>query len=588
MPTAASRAERRARMQALQAQLRDSSRANRSDVLEEQARQREAAQKRSTAHAHKLAKAERLLDERDMRERGEDVERHRAMHYTIEENEAWEKKLEEKERTRDKGMIDFQDLAERSYQRQIRQLKPDHAAYAQQKHAEAPTGERQLLRTGEAVSPAVASYGTHAPDEDAVDRLVSHLNHEHDQIQRRSRRREDDLDVEGTYINQRNKRFNRKIQRYFGEHTKELRENLERGTAMHHRPAARALRAPLLRADEWVVFDLGSRVCRAGFGGEAAPHALFDACALVHRADASDALWDLDWQRVDARSARERHAELVRRLARIVRSVYQEHLLCEGKAHPVLVAHSPLGLEPLRRAWCDVLLRAMHAPSVSFVDTHVLCTLAAGRTSALVVDLGHLETCVMPVYDGRPMTPLVATTPRAGRRLAQGLEALLRAHAPRRDGAAEYSEAIVGIQTQLLFVGAPPDAPAAGAAWPVDPDAFARAYAARPTSTSEAHYRGIQVPGWLRERAAELLLEPGDEDEQSVSECIAQCVRALPRDLRREMQASVLLAGGTAMLPGLARRLEADVARALGEAPGAVRVLGGRTSFVPGQPRRAL
>lgn len=55
----------------------------------------------------------------------------------------------------------------------------------------------------------------------------------HDQIQRRSRRREDDLDVEGTYINQRNKRFNRKIQRvrrrlltqYFGEHTKELREN---------------------------------------------------------------------------------------------------------------------------------------------------------------------------------------------------------------------------------------------------------------------------------------------------------------------------------------------------------------------------
>lgn len=105
MPNAASHAARRARWQALQAQLRDSSRANRSDVVDEQARQREAAQKRSPAHAHKLAKAERLLDERDMRERGEDVERHRAMHYTIEENEAWEKKLEEKERSRDKGMI---------------------------------------------------------------------------------------------------------------------------------------------------------------------------------------------------------------------------------------------------------------------------------------------------------------------------------------------------------------------------------------------------------------------------------------------------------------------------------------------------
>ncbi|WFD28939.1 SYF2 splicing factor [Malassezia nana] len=225
----ASQAERRARLQSLQARLRDSSRANRSDVIAEQAKQRESAQKRSTAHAHKLAKAERLLDERDMRERGEDVERHRAMHYTIEENEAWEKKLEEKERTRDKGMIDFQDLAERSYQRQIQQLKPDRAAYELQKRAESQAASRELVHSTPA---AVASYGTHAPDEDAVDRLVTHLNHEHDQIQRRSRRREDDLDVEGTYINQRNKRFNRKIQRYFGEHTKELRENLERGTAL--------------------------------------------------------------------------------------------------------------------------------------------------------------------------------------------------------------------------------------------------------------------------------------------------------------------------------------------------------------------
>ncbi|KAL4399673.1 Pre-mRNA-splicing factor Syf2 [Malassezia pachydermatis] len=147
-------------------------------------------------------------------------------------------------------MIDFQDLAERSYQRQLKTLTPDLAAYAKQKEAEAQStttpseqtstaltttsdSQQALVPAKEAkVSAAVASYGTHKPDEDSIDRLVSHLNHEQDQIRHRSRRREDDLDVEGTYINQRNKRFNRKIQRYFGEHTKELRENLERGTAL--------------------------------------------------------------------------------------------------------------------------------------------------------------------------------------------------------------------------------------------------------------------------------------------------------------------------------------------------------------------
>lgn len=349
------------------------------------------------------------------------------------------------------------------------------------------------------------------------------------------------------------------------------------------RPAARALRAPLLRTDEYVVMDLGSRVCRAGFGGDAAPQALFDACALVQptRPTPDDALWELDWHRADARSARERYAELVRRLLHIVRSVYQEHLHCDGKAHPVLVAHHTFALEALKHAWCDVLLRMMHAPSVSFVDTHVLCTLAAGRTSALVVDVGHLETCVMPVFDGRPMTSLISTTPRAGRRLAQGLDVLVRAHASRRDGAADVGEALEALQTQYLFVGAPCTPPALGAAWPVDPEAFARAYASFSTPTQDVCYRGICVPGWLRERATELLFEPGDEDEQSISECIAQCVRSLPRDLRQAMPASILLAGGTSMLPGFAARLEADVAQALGVEPSDVCILQGRTTFVP-------
>lgn len=275
-PDAASKShdDRRERFHKLQRRLRDSSSANRSDVIAEQVKHREASQRKSTAHAFQMAKAERILEDRDLLERGENIERHRAKTYTIEENEAWEKRLEEKERSRDKGMIgmsfimkkmdcsfvcsraeDFQDLAERSYLRQLKQFTPDRSAYIRQKEQEerqqqekcstsatsshsrsvlsAPSTDdsdgRALVPAKDApVSPAIASYGTHKPEESAVDRLVKHLNHEyvfgiitsllthaprHEQIQRRSRRREDDLDVEGTYINQRNKRFNRKIQR---------------------------------------------------------------------------------------------------------------------------------------------------------------------------------------------------------------------------------------------------------------------------------------------------------------------------------------------------------------------------------------
>ncbi len=43
----------------------------------------------------------------------------------------------------------------------------------------------------------------------------------------------------------------------------------------------------------------------------------------------------------------------------------------------------------------NVLLQQV--PSVSFIQTGLAAILATGRTTALVVDVGHLETTVLPV-----------------------------------------------------------------------------------------------------------------------------------------------------------------------------------------------
>ena len=103
-----SMADRKARLSALRSKMAESSRANRKDVLSEQSRTRGLAAARkeaSAAHARKLADAEQTLEERDLREAGEDIERHRNFAYSIEDNDRWEDKLQEKERRRDKGVI---------------------------------------------------------------------------------------------------------------------------------------------------------------------------------------------------------------------------------------------------------------------------------------------------------------------------------------------------------------------------------------------------------------------------------------------------------------------------------------------------
>ena len=46
------------------------------------------------------------------------------------------------------------------------------------------------------------------------------------------RRREHNGDADIDYINERNSKFNQKLDRFYSKYTKEIKDNLERGTAL--------------------------------------------------------------------------------------------------------------------------------------------------------------------------------------------------------------------------------------------------------------------------------------------------------------------------------------------------------------------
>ncbi|VDB99282.1 unnamed protein product [Peniophora sp. CBMAI 1063] len=73
----------------------------------------------------------------------------------------------------------------------------------------------------------------------------------------------------------------------------------------------------------------------------------------------------------------------------------------------------------------------------------------------------------------------------------------------------------------------------------------------------------LVIPGWIRERGAEVLFEGGDVDESSMAEIILESLLKVPVDLRRTLASSILVTGGTAMLPGFIRRLHSELLRAI-------------------------
>ncbi|XP_037737511.1 pre-mRNA-splicing factor SYF2 isoform X1 [Chelonia mydas] len=153
--------------------------------------------------------------------KGEDYDRVKLLEISAEDAERWERK--KKRKNPDLGFSDYAAAQLRQYQRLTKQIKPDMEKY-----------EKLREENGEELYPTANSllHGTHVPCKEGVDRMVTDLEKQIEKREKYSRRRayNDDADID--YINERNAKFNKKAERFYGKYTAEIKQNLERGTAV--------------------------------------------------------------------------------------------------------------------------------------------------------------------------------------------------------------------------------------------------------------------------------------------------------------------------------------------------------------------
>ncbi|QRW15114.1 pre-mRNA-splicing factor SYF2 [Ceratobasidium sp. AG-Ba] len=237
--------ERAAKMAELRAKMRDSTAANRKDLIAEHNKSKYSA-KEAARNEKQRRLAETLREAVDAEDRGEDLERRKNWEYSIEENDEWEKRKARKERRADFQFHDDAHAARRKYKKDLDLIKPDLAAYQAQKEAALGLGSSsavQSFSSGSTSNALTASehlyrdansllYGDNKPSEEAIDRVVSKLNLDIDKRAKFSRKRTNEEEGDITYINERNRVFNKKIARFYDKYTAETRASFERGTAI--------------------------------------------------------------------------------------------------------------------------------------------------------------------------------------------------------------------------------------------------------------------------------------------------------------------------------------------------------------------
>ncbi|KAJ1780169.1 pre-mRNA-splicing factor SYF2 [Coemansia sp. RSA 2167] len=131
-------------------------------------------------------------------------ERTRFMEYSIDQVSKYEERKQLKEENRERGFTDYAQVNQKKYERDVMKIKPNLQKSERNEH----------------------------DDERAVARLAQHVK---GQQEKRAKLHKPSVEKEGdrvSYINQKNARFNRKMDRAYDKHTQETRDNLERGTAL--------------------------------------------------------------------------------------------------------------------------------------------------------------------------------------------------------------------------------------------------------------------------------------------------------------------------------------------------------------------
>ncbi|KAJ3026919.1 UNVERIFIED_CONTAM: hypothetical protein HDU68_004843 [Siphonaria sp. JEL0065] len=335
--------------------------------------------------------------------------------------------------------------------------------------------------------------------------------------------------------------------------------------------------------EDRLVLDFGALHVKVGLSGESKPR--YHLPITVPSFDDPSINAGLYEPTLDHRlTARRREA-----LIDLFLSIYNKYILTDSKQRKVIICDKVLMPMPIKQLITDVLFRGFQVPAIHYANADLLALMCFGRGSGIVVDIGHLETTAVPVYDGRPLYQLVKMAPLGGKALIERFKMLIKNHASVKtsddippstatttdptiqlnqilDSQPEQfwhnlvAQTILVAQTasRMDLVETAQRNPLGQYAIydnPQSKDVSVRV----PYNASTAI---LTIPGWVRERATEVWFEGAgtvsSEDDSLVSLVLDMLVKC-PLDIRTDLASGLVFTGGCAMVPGVMTRVETDL-----------------------------
>ncbi|TDH71921.1 uncharacterized protein CCR75_003430 [Bremia lactucae] len=283
-----------------------------------------------------------------------------------------------------------------------------------------------------------------------------------------------------------------------------------------------------------LVLELGARYIRCGISGERSPQCV-EYCQMGEMLQ-------------KPRSAADWHQYLYSQLHRICFGL----MLVNPSRRRFVVCEDLLLPRVFRETLLCILFDSFKAAAVTLVPSMVAVLYATANHTALVIDCGWMETRLLPVYKGIPLPYLYETVPIGSRNCCNVIQQELNVLHDQPTGNSKRVMPVTETLAEDILERA-------CFAQQIDP--LNNVVGANFQTQDNAV---LQVPGSLRTGAVEPLLNVRDGvDGASIVDGIVHVLKKASVDIRSAMLENMLLIGGTAMIPGLAQRIVAEVREAL-------------------------
>lgn len=319
-----------------------------------------------------------------------------------------------------------------------------------------------------------------------------------------------------------------------------------------------------------VVLDNGSGYLKVGFSGEDAPRAFLPTVVATTTDEQTGATDSSATQKKSQHfygdeALLQQNASMIRPMQRgqvmmdaqhqdalekLWEHTWRNVLDLEQEELPVLVADTlPLGQAsyPSREWTAEIMFEKLKVKSLAIFNTAVLSLFSTGRTRGLVVESGEGITQAVPVFEGFAIPHAIFKMQAAGQDITARVKTQME-----REIVSEYTanvQVMQAMKEKVCMI-----APSYGQATkgPDLADEEAKSFEL-PDGTI------IKVSKQVRTGSSEILFGEGDPQAQSVQKICNEAITTCDLDFRQDLVRSLVVAGGTSMLPGLAPRLKAEL-----------------------------